>query len=116
MSGMLVPRRQPGDGRGGPGADAPKYTDGQFSKAYPVLAEFLQREFWDEQTPRAKGSMILFCEDGVFKACLSDKDADMVAFVSKGSWDALLKAIERGLAENTLDWRLTQAAKARRRK
>lgn len=92
------------------------YGDEAFAKKYPLLLEFLTRELWEPGVPRAKGTLFLFCEDGVFKLCLSDKDTDEVAFVTKATFTAVLEAAERGLAGNTLDWRLSTQGKARRRK
>lgn len=90
------------------------YGDEAFAKKYPLLLEFLSLELWEPGVPRTKGSLFLFLEDGCFKACLNDKDTDEVAFVTKPSFAALLDAVERGLAQGTLDWRLSTQGKARR--
>jgi hypothetical protein len=87
-----------------------------FAKKYPLLLEFLSRELWEPGVPRVRGSLFLFLEDGVFKACLNDKDVEEVAFVTKGTFAALLDAVERGLSSSSLDWRLSTAGKARKRR
>lgn len=47
----------------------------------------------------------MFCEDGKWKACVTDKDAGYYAFTSADTLDGLLEAVERGLAKEGLDWR-----------
>lgn len=123
MEGQLKPRRFGLNAGEVPALDQPSYDDPAFLKKYPLLAEFLQRELWtrEEDVPwtdrvRQKGTLILFCEEGQFKACLSDKDSEAVAFASKKSFQALLETLEKGLANDSLDWRLTAAGKGKKRK
>lgn len=112
--GLLQPRRF-GVGEGElPGFDQPKYEDSSFEKKYPVLAEFMQRRLWDKDKLRTPGSLVIFCEEGLFKVCLNDKDSCSVAFVSKKSFQEALEAAERGLKEDKLDWRLTAAGKQKK--
>jgi len=80
-------------------------ADATFAKKYPALAEFLALEQWDQETPRQRGTLTLFFEDGAFKASVNDRDSESVAFVTKGSFQALLESVEKGLAQSTLDWR-----------
>lgn len=49
--------------------------------------------------------MTVFCEDGKFKAAITDKDSGMVAFLSSDSFQGLLEALDRGLGNGSLDWR-----------
>lgn len=91
-------------------------ADPKFLKDYPVLAEFLMRVLWEPGQPREKGSVFTFFEDGMFKACLNDKDTGQVAFLSSSSFAGLWEAVEKGLAKNALDWRLSTQAKNRRSK
>jgi len=72
---------------------------------YPLLVEFLSLLAWEDGKPRTPGSVILFSEEGVWKACVNDKDAALVAFVSARSPEGLLCAINDGLASGGLDWR-----------
>lgn len=79
--------------------------DPNFGKKYPALSEFLSVEAWDEQTERTRGTLTIFWEEGAFKASVNDRDAEQVAFVSKGTFLGLLEAIEKGLVSDSLDWR-----------
>lgn len=79
--------------------------DAVFAKKYPALAEFLSVEAWDESTERVRGTISVFWEEGSFKASVNDRDAEQVAFVSKGTFVGLLESIEKGLQADSLDWR-----------
>ncbi len=48
---------------------------------------------------------MFFAEGGKLKACLVDRDQNLVAFVSADGWQLLLEAIEEGLQDGRLDWR-----------
>lgn len=54
---------------------------------------------------RKPGSIVVFAEDGKWKAACNDKETRMVAFVSGESLEGLLGAIDKGLKAGTLDWR-----------
>ena len=73
---------------------------------FPLLYQFLTAVTWPEDnTAREPGSILLFTEGSAFKAMLRDKDDPAVAFVTAGSLQALLEAIEAGLETQGLDWR-----------
>lgn len=92
------------------------FPDAKFADKRPLLAEFFTRVFWGPGEPREKGSLFLFVEDGMFKCCVNDKDSSQVAFVTGTTLDGLLDAVEKGLAQDRLDWRLSSQGKARRGK
>jgi len=81
---------------------------------FPTLVEFLTRVSWEEGQPREKGSIFIFIEYGDWKCCVNDKDAELVAFVTKPTLEELLPCVEKGLAANTLDWRPSTQGKAKR--
>jgi hypothetical protein len=108
--------------RTGPGNFAAAVVDGCLPladpdavKKFPTLVEFLTRVQWAPDQPRQKGSIFLFIEDGMWKCCCNDNDAELVAFVTKTALAELLPAVEKGLAGNTLDWRPSSRGKARKR-
>lgn len=86
-------------------------VDPIFANRYPALAEFLSAEEWEPGQARERGTLTLFFEDGAFKAAANDRDAQQVAFVSKGAFQALLDALEKGLVAGSLDWRGQQQKK-----
>lgn len=92
-------------------------ADPVFAKAHPALSEFLSLEEWEPGVERARGTLTLFFEDGCFKASVNDRDGERVAFVTKRGHKALLDAIEKGLATDSLDWRQSwQKGKGKGRK
>ena len=114
MSDRLQRRVPRGTDPTASGYSPASYGDEVFEKKFPMLFEFLTREVWEPGVPRTRGTLFVFCEDGVFKACLSDKDVDEVAFVSKTTFTGLMDACEKGLANGTHDWRVSTKGKARR--
>lgn len=105
MSKFLKRREKANEATKAVSAVTPEETDPTFAKAYPALAEFLSLETWDADTQRERGTLTIFYEQGLFKASINDRDSESVAFVSKGSFKALLDAIEKGLVTGTHDWR-----------
>jgi hypothetical protein len=75
---------------------------------YPALVEFLTAAVWPDGSPRAPGTLTLFCEAGAWKACLNDKDQSLVSFCTAPSPSQLLLALEGGLETDNLDWRSTK--------
>jgi len=71
----------------------------------PLVVDFLCCPTWDDGSARQVGSMTLFCDDGTLKACVNDKEAQLMLFVSGGSLEALLGALEEALRTGGGDWR-----------
>jgi hypothetical protein len=69
------------------------------------LAEWLVSCAWDDGSPRARGTLLVFFEGGRFKLCFNDKAENAVGFVSCSSLlDALAEA-NVALVEAKVDWR-----------
>jgi hypothetical protein len=83
----------------------PAALDKEWSGWYPVLVEFMTATAWDDGAPRKTGTLLLFAEDGVWKACVKDRDAERVCWVSGGVLDDLLSTIDLGLREDGLAWK-----------
>jgi len=90
-------------------------ADGEFEKKYPTLWAFLTDTTWSTGETRETGSVLIFSQEGQWKAMIKDKDSGHIAFVTKGTFKTLLEALERGLVEEKLDWR-ADAFKAKSRK
>lgn len=94
--------RPPGRPKSGP----PGWSgEAEFPDDLAALGEFLCLREWEKGKVRKPGSVTLFSEDGVLKACISDKETGDIAFVSGHSWVGLLGALEDGLRACSLEWR-----------
>ncbi len=82
---------------------------------HPFLAAFLSKTTYEDSSPRKTGTLLVFVDQGALKACLSDRDVSEVAFISSGSFEALLDALEQGLREGELEWRKAGGGAKRRR-
>jgi hypothetical protein len=94
--------RVPGDGGGYLAAD-----DADFRVRYPTLHSFLCLT-GRKGAVRKTGTMLLFAEDGVFKACLSDRDEGYIAFLTHKSVEGLLDAADKALFRGALEWRVSK--------
>lgn len=87
------------------GADRQLDGSTKLAAKYPAIWEFLTLSIWEDGEPRVPGSITVFLQDGFLKACLIDKDADLVAFVSADSLEGILQALEAGIQDERMDWR-----------
>lgn len=76
-----------------------------FAQNLPGLWEFIESNRFPDGSPRRAGTLTLFVDEGLFKACLSDRDADLVTFVTGTSPEACFGALEAGLQQDVLVWR-----------
>lgn len=88
----------------------PAAMDDAFERRYPALYEMLTCRIFDGKA-RETGTVLFFCEDGLWKACLNDRDRELVMFRSSGSVESLWDALEGALQSGQAEWR---AKKARR--
>lgn len=83
-------------------------SDAAFASVYPVLADYLTLTGMNGKD-RKTATMLVFCEDGRWKACLNDRETCYYAFVSADSFTGLLEAVETGLKSGGHDWRQSKA-------
>lgn len=88
---------------------------------YPNLAEFLTARFYEGNPPepRLVGTLLIFAQAGVWKACLRDKQEERCLWVSAAEWADLLPLCESGLVDGNACWRsdrLSGAVEATRQK
>lgn len=85
----------------------------QFLKGLPTVAEFLSLSRWEDGASRETGTVTLFFEEGLLKACLNDRDSGSSAFISARTFTSLFQAMEKGLLAGSLEWRQRGAGKAK---
>jgi hypothetical protein len=82
---------------------------------YPALVEELTLTEWAPDENRVTSTLLLFVEDGLWKACLHDRDSQKSCFVSGLSLSGLLASVEQGLREDDLDWRSKRPVPGKKR-
>ena len=97
-------------------AAAAKAEDKEFAGRWPALYEHLTLTVWEDGTPRRVSTVTAFTEGGSWKVLLSDKEAEMSAFVTGSSFYAVLDALEAGVVAGNLDWRSWPWAKGKKRR
>jgi len=75
------------------------------SEKFLHLWRFIADDRWDDGTVRMPGTVTVLVDQGWIKAAVSDKEARATAFVTSDSLEGLLRAIDRGLQEEALEWR-----------
>jgi len=78
--------------------------DPQFFDWYPHLHERLSETRWEDGKSRKTDTLMLFREHSMWKILIHDREARTKAWVSGSTWEGVLKALERGLGEETLEW------------
>jgi hypothetical protein len=79
-------------------------SDPALEKSCPVLHAFMTA-VEEGGKPRSPSSLVVFTEDGVWKGCLSEKDAGLQLWRTADSLQKLLSALEKALAGGNADWR-----------
>lgn len=87
------------------GSASSSWRDTSFGATYPAVSEFLGDPTYDDGSARVTGTLLIFCDGPTVKACLADRDQNLVAFFTSQEWDGLLEAIETSLVEGRVDWR-----------
>lgn len=87
------------------GEFATLFSDDEFVRVYTHLFHFLADTKWDDGGARETATLLLFFDAGRLKGALKDRAASRVAFVTADSVAGLLMTLERGLGEDSLEWR-----------
>ncbi len=77
-----------------------------FSKEFPALFEYLTLCVWDDGSPRVPATLLVFCEDGLFKICLNDRASGRSAWAAAASWERAFAVMEAMLASGDVEWRV----------
>lgn len=88
--------------RGGPTQPA---VGGGWERTYPTLFEYLTLYRWEDGQPRQTATLLIFFEDGAWKACLNDREHARSAWAAGGTPLGALQALEEAVCDDTVDWR-----------
>jgi len=78
-----------------------------FYELYPLLADHLTALTYDDDppTPRQTSTLLLFAQDGAYRACLRDRQEQRCLWVACPVWTDLLMILEGALEDPTSVWR-----------
>jgi hypothetical protein len=108
---MALQRRSQ-EARDGVAAASPVPSSGYWSKL-PTLCEWLSALTWEDGSRRLTGTIMVFGEDGRWKAWLHDRDAAMGCFVSSDTLEGALQAAEKAVGSSGGDWRPDKSRKVK---
>jgi len=104
MSDVRDKLRRKGQAPQGNGLESAAVED-RLAGQLPVLWSFLSATEHVDGTARETGTILVFVEGGLVKACVRDREVGEVAFVTGVGLENLLGRIEQGLDAGSLDWR-----------
>lgn len=88
-------------------------VDVVLAKECPTLACYLGSDTWPDGEVRQRSTLIVFFEEGSYKACLSDKDTNMTLWAAAKTLEGLPEALEARLTDDSPDWRKQRPQKKR---
>lgn len=92
-----------------------KASDPAMEKRMPTLHAFMT-ETKEDGKDRSPSSLVVFTEDGQWKACLTEKDANLKLWRSADTFEKVLQALEKALSSGQADWRKGWEAKGQAKK
>jgi len=82
-----------------------KIKENLWTRSYPTLWEFLSTDTFEDGSARRLPTVTIFLGSDGLQACLNDREQGLAAFVTSNSMDGLWQALEKGLKDDSLDWR-----------
>lgn len=103
--------------RGGEGSATPQESAKgcKFSETYPGIWEFVAMAEWEPGVARTPGTLLLCWSEGRFRLWFNDKDSGRAAWVSAETATEALRAAEKRLVGDSMEWRADKGPKTTRR-
>lgn len=98
----MLKRPRPGE-RVGPIEDP--FNDADFKARYPCLADHLTSSQYDDRSPRQTSTILVFCDNGVLRICVNDRDNNRSVFFTSETVEGAFLAAENAISTNTADWK-----------
>lgn len=115
LKGLAMGLQRPQIAGGDRGVSRPP-TDATSAKRYPTLLQYLSEETWADGVKRERSTVLLVYEDGLFKACVIDKDLDATLWGSAETLVDCLGCLEARLNDDKAEWRRRKPQTGRRPK
>jgi hypothetical protein len=77
----------------------------KWAERHPALWEYLTSTKYPDGGARQTSTLLLFVEDGVWKACLKDRDTGRSLWIASGSPTEAMTDLELTLAAGDAEWR-----------
>lgn len=106
LEGWAMSLLRKGDKRVQGAVEEVRFEDDRFAQGYPLLWSFLSQSLWGPDDPRETGSLLLFRQDGVFKAMLRDPNDSTCLWVAGRTLSGVFDAAEGSLGDPGADWRM----------
>lgn len=98
------------------GVECKALNGGAFAKSHPLIWEQLSVAVYPDGSTRKLASLTIFLDVDCVKVCLNDRDQFLAAFAAGSNVSEALSSLEKGLEEDTLDWRKSQFSGKRGKK
>jgi hypothetical protein len=94
------------------GSTTRSVVDPEFQLVYPTLYDYLTATCYDDdpKQPRVTSTLLVFGQDGCWKANLRDRSEGLCAWFAAPQFTELLGGLERELTDDHVVWRLDRAA------
>jgi len=79
--------------------------DRDFFDRYGLLGSWLCADEWEGGGRRNTSTLLVFVDQGTWKAAFTDRDKGRITFISASTFQGLLQALETGLQEGRIEWR-----------
>ena len=86
------------------------------SRDFPNLWDFLTQSAWEDGSRRETGSMLIFCDDGVIKTMVKDRDRGLCLWLTAPGLHTLFQVADAGVIDPSADWKKDRAYSASRGK
>lgn len=83
--------------------------DDNMAGEFPALHEYMTLKTLADGKTRQTASLTLFCEDGLFKGCLNERDQGVSLWATSATLDELLRTLDALLQSETTPWRKNKA-------
>lgn len=83
----------------------PVFNDADFKATYPQTTDHLAAVRYEDGSPRVTSTLLIFCDTGILRVCLNDRDNNRSVFFTGETVEAALTSMENALAEGTVEWR-----------
>lgn len=106
--GMWTEHAHPVDAQGPPPRLAAE--DASLAGKFPALVEYLTEQVREDGTLRTTSTLLVSCEDGYWKVCLTDRAGpagkwDYKVWLSGNSLFEAFQSLDQALQDNTTGWR-----------